>query len=163
MSSSAEAGVVDLRPTAPDDILALFRMESDPDARHMSAFGNPEMSSFPEYRARWERMIADEGTVTRTVMWNGQVAGYVLEFLLFKKPSVGYWIDKELWGRGIATRALSAFLLIVRIRPLFARVAKDNLGSRKVLERCGFSIVGEDKGFAPFRGKDVEEFIYQLG
>lgn len=46
--------------------------------------------------------------------------------------------------------------------PLYARAAKDNLGSLKVLERCGFKITGEDSGYANARGKDVEEFIFTL-
>lgn len=41
-------------------------------------------------------------------------------------------------------------------------VAKDNLASLRVLEKCGFAISGEQKGFANARGKDVEEYILEL-
>ena len=47
-------------------------------------------------------------------------------------------------------------------RPLFARAAKDNVGSMRVLEKCGFTIAGEDKGFSNTRGEEVEEFILEL-
>jgi RimJ/RimL family protein N-acetyltransferase len=57
---------------------------------------------------------------------------------------------------------LSAFLEYIKIRPLYARAAKDNLPSIRVLEKCGFKIISEDKGFSNARGKVVEEFILSL-
>src|SRR2546427_11850637 len=75
---------------------------------------------------------------------------------------VGYWLGKEYWGRGIATRALSIFLDQVKMRPLYARVAKHNGASIRVLEKCGFKIIGHDKGF-PFEGQEIEEVIMELG
>lgn len=77
-------------------------------------------------------------------------------------PEVSYWIGKPYWGRGIATAALRAFLLEVTARPMYARAAKDHLASLRVLEKCGFTIVGEDKGFAEARGEEGEEFLLQL-
>ncbi|MGN6801415.1 MAG: GNAT family N-acetyltransferase [Ginsengibacter sp.] len=73
-----------------------------------------------------------------------------------------YWIDKSFWGKGIATTALKNLLVIVNTRPIFGRVAFDNFGSQKVLEKCGFVRIGSDKGFANARKKDIEEFIYKL-
>jgi RimJ/RimL family protein N-acetyltransferase len=78
------------------------------------------------------------------------------------QPEVTYWIGKEYWGNGVATRALSAFLESARVRPLHARAAKDNVASLRVLEKCGFVITGEDKGFSNARGEEVEEFILTL-
>ncbi|HKB46638.1 MAG TPA: GNAT family protein [Ktedonobacterales bacterium] len=51
---------------------------------------------------------------------------------------------------------------MVTLRPLFARAAKDNAASLRVLEKCGFTIVGEGKGFANARGAEVEEFVLRL-
>jgi RimJ/RimL family protein N-acetyltransferase len=96
------------------------------------------------------------------VLWNAQIVGSVHQFPLFQKPSVSYWISREVWGKGIATRALEALLRESAVRPLYARVAEDNLASRKVLEKCGFRVVGEDKGFARFRGAEIKELIYQF-
>ena len=45
---------------------------------------------------------------------------------------------------------------------LYACVAKDNSASIRVLEKCGFTISGEDKGFSNARGEEVEEFILKL-
>lgn len=79
-------------------------------------------------------------------------------------PSDGLpWIGKEYWGKGIATRALAELLDHVKVRPRYARAAKDNIASIRALEKCGFAITGEGKGFSNARGVEVEEFILQLG
>jgi RimJ/RimL family protein N-acetyltransferase len=71
---------------------------------------------------------------------------------------VGYWIGSEYWGKGIATRALAAFLEHDRTRPLHARVAKHNVASVRVLEKCGFTVIGEGTG-----DDGVEELVLELG
>jgi len=162
MPHEPPVGTVTIRPTTPRDARLLYRIESDPIARHMAAFGGEEPASLAAYQARWERMLADPAVVARTVLWNGRIVGSVLQFELLQKPSVAVWIDREVWGRGVATRALSRFLRDIPVRPLYARVAKDNRGSRTVVERCGFKVVGEDRGFARLRGTDLEELIYRL-
>jgi len=76
---------------------------------------------------------------------------------------VTYWLGKQFWGTGLATRALSAFLAHANpTRPISACAAKDNIGSLRVLERCGFKIIGENRGFAIARGKQIEEFLLEL-
>jgi RimJ/RimL family protein N-acetyltransferase len=75
---------------------------------------------------------------------------------------VGYWLGKPFWGQGIATAALRALLLEVRNRPLYARVAKDNLASLAVLTKGGFTVIGEDIGFANARGQEIEEWLLRL-
>ena len=73
-----------------------------------------------------------------------------------------YWIDRKFWKQGIASTALKEFLQIELTRPIFGRVAFDNFGSQKVLEKCGFVKIGLDKGFANARQTEIEEFIYKL-
>lgn len=65
--------------------------------------------------------------------------------------------------RGIATAALRAFLDDVPARPLHAHVVKSNVASLKVLERCGFSIVGDDRVPAPPHGEPAGELFLRLG
>ena len=48
------------------------------------------------------------------------------------------------------------------MRPIYARVAKDNVGSRRVLEKCGFQVIGESTGYANARGEEVEELLLEL-
>ena len=74
---------------------------------------------------------------------------------------VGYWLGKEYWGSGIATLAVAEYIRTVTTRPLYAHVAQHNIGSRRVLEKCGFKVIGEDSYTNP-AGVDVEEFILKL-
>ena len=62
--------------------------------------------------------------------------------------------------RPIATRALAAFLRIVNERPLHAHVAKHNVASIRVLEKCGFKLEGEES--VEFDGKDIAELVLIL-
>jgi RimJ/RimL family protein N-acetyltransferase len=73
------------------------------------------------------------------------VAGSVLSFVRDGQRQVGYWIAREHWGKGVATAALTQLLGEVCERPLFARVAAGNHGSLRVLEKCGFQSVGEER------------------
>ena len=108
-------------------------------------------------------ILADETIIIQTILFDGQVAGHILSHVWFGEPEVSYWLGKEFWGKGIAAMALLEFLKQVTIRPLYARVAKDNIASIRVLEKCGFTIFSQDKGFSNARNQEVEEFILQLG
>jgi RimJ/RimL family protein N-acetyltransferase len=77
---------------------------------------------------------------------------------------VTYWIAREHWGKGIATKALGMFLRDARMqrRPLNASAARDNIASLRVLEQCGFVLIGYEKAFANARGKEIEEAMFVL-
>jgi RimJ/RimL family protein N-acetyltransferase len=68
---------------------------------------------------------------------------------------IGYWIGREFWGKGLATRALQELTGEVTQRPLHAWVATSNVASIRVLEKCGFVRVGSQKN-------DVEELLFEL-
>lgn len=64
---------------------------------------------------------------------------------------------------GIATQALSQFLDQVRLRLLYAHVARHNIASIRVLEKCGFTICRKSRYPSATGDGDLEEFILQLG
>lgn len=154
--------VVTLRAVVAEDLPVFFEQQLDPAAIWMVAFTPVQTDDREVFAARWLRNLDDPTRCVRTILWNGQVAGYVASFPLFGDPAVGYWLGREYWGRGVATRALAAFLEVVAERPLYARAAKDNIGSRRVLEKCGFAVIGEDRGYAHARGAEIEEFVLRL-
>jgi RimJ/RimL family protein N-acetyltransferase len=85
-------------------------------------------------------------------------------FSLYTPPAkreFGYWLGREFWGKGIATEALSQFFGVVKTRPLFAHVAKHNIASRRVLEKCGFMVIRENT-FVNRDKEEVEEFVLKL-
>ncbi len=68
-------------------------------------------------------------------------SGLSLCFQREGRDLVGYWIAKEHWGKGIASRALGLLLQEVPRRPLGAFAAKANAASVRVLERHGFKMI----------------------
>lgn len=158
----ADAPRVELRPVATTDLDAFFAYGSDPVAVDMAAFTARDPSDRAAFDAHWARILADPTTVNYTIVADGAVAGSVAAYGMGGAPEVTYWLGREFWGRGIATAALRLLLEEVAVRPLAARVVKDNIGSLRVLERCGFVITGEGTGYAAGRGKEAEEFILSL-
>ncbi len=154
---------VTLRDVMDGDLDIFFVQQQDPVALHMAAFTAKEPANKQVFIAHWSRIRADDAIMIQTILYGGQVAGHVLSFEQFGKREVSYWLGREYWGQGVATRALSLFLRLDETRPLFARAAKDNAGSVRVLQKCGYVIAGEDKGYANARGEEVEEFILRLG
>jgi RimJ/RimL family protein N-acetyltransferase len=95
-------------------------------------------------------------------MVGDRIVGSIAKFVIEDDAEITYWIDRNFWGQGIATKALKDFLAVETTRPLFGRTAFDNFGSQRVLEKCGFVKTGTDKGFANARQAEIEEFIYKL-
>lgn len=154
---------IKLREVEPDDLDIFFVHQQDSEAVYMAAFTAKDPADRAAFEAHWQRNLADEQTTNRTILVNGQVAGHVASFIMFGELEVTYWIDRAFWGQGIATRALIDFLENVqKKRPIHGRAAKDNLGSIRVLEKCGFKLIGEDKGYANARGKEISEVITVL-
>jgi len=153
---------LELRDVQPDDLESFFQYQLDPDALYMAAFTWKDPSDRAAFNARWEKILADKTILVQTILCDGQVAGSVLSYRMEGEPEVSYWLGRQFWGKGIATWALGEFLETDRSRPMYARVAKDNLASLRVLQKCGFVIQGEDKGFANAREQEVEEFILIL-
>lgn len=151
-----------LRDVYESDIPILFVQQIDPLANHMAAFTNPSLSDQVAFTEWWERILANTEVKIQVIIFNGEVAGSIVSFELFEERTIGYWLGQRYWGNGIATQAVRQFVQIETTRPLYARVAKDNLGSKRVLEKGGFVQVGEDQGFAHARGTEIEEFIFRL-
>jgi RimJ/RimL family protein N-acetyltransferase len=123
----------------------------------MAAFSSRDREAF---MAHWARIRADATTIVKTVVFHGRVAGSIVQWRQAGESRVGYWIGREYWGQGIGSTALSILVKQVKQRPLTARVAKHNAGSIRVLQKCGFTIIGEDK--FPWNGEMIEEFIMEL-
>ena len=153
---------IQLRPTTIADLDTLFEFQLDPEGRHLAAFMSQDSTNKEAYLAKYTRLLADPTVNNQTIMADSVIAGSIAKFIMGGDAEITYWIDRKFWGKGIATTALKDFLKIETTRPIFGRVAFDNLGSQKVLENCGFVKIGTDRGFANARQTEIEEFIYRL-
>jgi RimJ/RimL family protein N-acetyltransferase len=126
-----------LRDVEPGDLPFFFEHQRDPVAVALVVFRSRQRG---EFDAHWAKILADKTALTKAIVADGQVAGHIASFLRDGEREIGYWIDRALWGRGIASEALSAFLRLEQRRPLCAGVAKHNIASMRVLEKCGFRL-----------------------
>src|SRR5215218_263603 len=138
MGETAMKGRVELRDVEAEDLPLFFEHQRDPIAVALVAFRSRDRAAFDQH---WEKLLADDACLKNTIVADGQVAGNIGSWLSDGKREIGYWIDRALWGRGIATEALSAFLRLERTRPLHAAVATHNAASIRVLQKCGFTLV----------------------
>ncbi|MCP1301259.1 GNAT family N-acetyltransferase [Chryseobacterium sp. S0630] len=153
---------IKLRPTVVDDLETLFQFQLDDEANHLAAFTSKDSANKKAYIAKFTKLLADPTINNQTIIAGTVIVGSIAKFIMEGDAEITYWIDKNFWGKGIATNALKDFLVLETTRPLFGRVAFDNLGSQKVLKKCGFVKIGTDKGFANARQTEIEEFIYRL-
>jgi RimJ/RimL family protein N-acetyltransferase len=151
-----------LRNVEDSDLIIFYENQQDYDSRYMAAFISKEQDNKERFIAHWSMILNDETKTTKTIIFEDQVVGYVSTFQQSGEQEITYWIGKKYWGKGIATNAVSQFINQLKLRPLYARAAKDNIASIRVLEKCGFSICGNDIGFAYARNKEIEEVIMKL-
>lgn len=114
------------------------------------------------YINKYTKLLADPTVNNQTILLDNIIVGSIAKFVMQGDTEITYWIDRKYWGQGIATKALKELLKMETTRPIVGRVAFDNFGSQKVLEKCGFVKIGTDKGFASTRGTEIEEYTYEL-
>jgi len=147
-----------LREVVDSDLPIFFEHQRDPEALRMAAFPSRAHDAFMTH---WARLRRETSNIARTIVCDDQVAGNIGSWIAGNRRLIGYWIGREFWGRGVATAALDAFVAEIKERPLHAFVAKHNVGSIRVLQKCEFvpspdhdsSVAGED---------GIHEVLYML-
>ncbi|WP_084046000.1 GNAT family N-acetyltransferase [Deinococcus hopiensis] len=139
-----------LREVRDEDIRVFYEQQLDLEATQMAAFPSRD---WPRFSAHWARIRQRHSNELRTIEVNGEVAGNMESYEQNGRWMLGYWLGRAYWGQGVATRALQTFLAEFTQRPVFAQVAKHNVGSQRVLEKNGFRMLGEhaveSDGFLP--------------
>lgn len=151
-----------IRKSSIADLEKLFVFQLDEEANYMASFTSKDPTDKKAYLEKWTKLLIDKTINMQTIICNGDIVGSVVKYEVGGVPEITYWIGKAFWRRGIATKALQEFLMIEKARPIFGRVAFDNFGSQKVLEKCGFQKISIGKGFANARGVEIEEIIFKL-
>jgi RimJ/RimL family protein N-acetyltransferase len=156
-----------LRDILGSDLAVFFAQQCDAEAIAMAAFTAKDPMDRDAFLAHWDKIWMDETVAIQTIVHNHRVIGHVMSYLDEEEDcrcEVTYWLGKEFWGRGLASRALGEFLVsLEQTRPLYARTARDNMASRRVLEKNGFPVIGESMGFANARGEEIAELLWKLG
>ena len=145
-----------LRPVRDEDLPVLWAQLTDQELQHMAAVTREYHYDRAAFDRHCARVRANGAITVRTVLADGEVAGYIAVFGAAPDREVTYVIGRPYWGRGIATAALAEMVRVERSRPLHAVVATDNVGSARVLQKCGFAVTHASRGFARARGHEIE-------
>ena len=148
-----------LRDVDAADLDAFYEQQLDPEATAMALFPARDRETFD---AHWRNTLADPSLTKKTIVHEGRVAGNALCWEADNRRFVGYWLGREFWGKGLATLALAELTQEVRERPLHAWVATSNVGSIRVLEKCGFARIDSRAEHDERLGHEVEELLYEL-
>lgn len=150
---------VSIRNVERDDLPRIYEFQIDPESNRIavtiprSAYG---------FGAHWENALRDPNVTAKAILVGDELVGCISCFKMDGLDSVGYWLGREFWGRGIASRALELLLTEVSVRPLFARVATSNRASLRVLQKCGFVVERVQLSPADDRYPECEEALLIL-
>lgn len=145
-----------LRDVLPDDLPIFFAHQQEPAANAMAGFPPRDR---PSFMAHWAKILADPANITQTIVYDGQVVGHIACYPQDGQAHIGYWLGQAFWGSGIASSALRLFVHGLHVRPLYAYVARQNVASLRVLQKCGFAIIEELSATAEH---PVEELFLRL-
>ncbi|MFC4453674.1 GNAT family N-acetyltransferase [Deinococcus sonorensis] len=123
------APVVTIRKVQDRDLEAFFGQQQDPDARYLAAFVTDHPDDRAAFDRHWQRLRTDPELTVRIIVYAGRTAGHLGAFDRDGEREVTYWLDRAIWGRGVATEALRQFLEVEQQRPLYARVVEDHIAS----------------------------------
>ena len=135
-----------LRRALPEDVEAMHRIMSDPVA--MRYWSTPPHVERDE-TASWLASMIEDNPSERDdfiVTLDGAVLGKLGAWRL---PEIGFLIDPNHWGQGIASEAMVAFIdrrRAIGSTELTADVDPRNQGSLRLLERHGFIETGRAAG-----------------
>jgi RimJ/RimL family protein N-acetyltransferase len=153
---------VALRSVEDSDLDALFDHMRDPESVQMAAFTAKDPNDREAFDTHMSKVRTAHDTILRAVTRDGHLVGSIGSFVMEGDSEITYWIDRSVWGQGVAGQALALFLDIVGVRPVYARAASDDLGSLRVLQKAGFTIIGTEISYASARDAEIEETILRL-
>jgi ribosomal-protein-alanine N-acetyltransferase len=112
---------------------------------------------------------AAEGRTYSYLMWHGSTVvgrGMITNIVRAHMHSavVGYWIDREHQGQGLATtftEHLVRVALEIGLHRLEAGTMVDNVASQRVLERTGFSRIGVAEKLLYIQGEWRDHVLFQ--
>lgn len=134
--------MIRLRTIVESDLSVFFEQQRESEACRMAAFPPRDCASFFSH---WKnKILGDESVPAFAIDVEGQTAGYVLSWKDGDRRLVGFWLGQAFWNQGIATRAVGEYLRDVTERPLYAHVARENIASIRVLEKCGFVVMSAE-------------------
>jgi ribosomal-protein-alanine N-acetyltransferase len=155
-----------LRPLETADAEELARLLSA-NRVFMAPYGPERPEGFFTVEAQRERLVAaeylfgifDEGALAGTIALSNLVRD------VFQSASLGYWVDCERNGRGLATRGVGAIVEFafaeLGLHRLEAATLVDNIASIRVLEKNHFAHIGIAPHYLRIAGAWRDHLLFQ--
>lgn len=153
---------VALRSLDDADLDVLFELMRDLESVWMAAFTAKDPNDRKAFDAHMAKVLSTPDVTMRAITRDGRLVGSIASFIIDGETEITYWIDRSVWGQGVASRALAQFLQTLATRPIYARAASDNIGSLKVLQKAGFEAIGTEVSYASGRDAEIDETILRL-
>jgi [ribosomal protein S5]-alanine N-acetyltransferase len=141
-------GIV-LRPWAISDALKLAIIANNKKIAENVRDGFPFPYSVKDAQ-EWLNIVLPENNPPRffAIISDRQLVGsigIITKTNIYRKNiEIGFFISEDFWGKGIATKAIKAATSYAfrdfDIARVYAEVFSDNAGSRRALEKAGFSL-----------------------
>ncbi len=100
--------------------------------------------------------------VSACIFYNNKICGLISLIKIdrrYKNLEIGYWLDQDLQGKGIITKCCEKFIhhafTKMEMNRLVIRTHKDNIRSKNIPKRLGFTYEGTQREVAKLH----EEFI----
>jgi len=151
-----------LRLVIDSDLPIFFKHQQHQPALHMAAFVHEDPSDRAHFDAHWGKLMGSSKILKRSIIADKQLVGHIMSFEMDGDREITYWIDHHHWGKGIASEALRLFLDCETTRPLYGRSATDNKASIHSMEKNGFVLIANERGFANARGEEIDEVVMKL-
>ncbi len=162
---------VRLRPAVIADAAAAYRLVTDDRILRWLLWDGPDAeSSMTDVFGRWQRQLRRGEDYNFAIERRdepgiiGCIGPRLVEHPL--QADVGYWLGVPFWNRGYMTEAIGLvshfsfeYLGVVRV---YATVMVGNDGSRRALEKNGFSLDGRLRSHALKRGEWRDEWFLSL-
>ncbi|QDK70101.1 GNAT family N-acetyltransferase [Lactococcus protaetiae] len=154
---------ISLRTMTKEDLPIFYSWQLDESSRFQAAFMPEEKpESFDEFSKKWEQRFDDSTINAYVITLDEKSVGMVGKYEQDELPEITYWIDRAFADQGITTEAVRLLIEKIKIRPIFASVAFDNIASKRVLEKNGFVSTDSLMSYASARQNEITECIYKL-
>lgn len=142
-----------LRKLRRDDALAMFNnWDNDPEvAKYTLWVAHENVEVTKKLVDKWLDDYKDDKTIRYviTLKDNDEPIG-AIDVVNYHNnvPEIGYCLSRKCWGKGYMTEACNAFidyLFSLGHKSILIRADERNIGSLKVIEKCGFKFTHKEK------------------
>lgn len=161
---------VSLKSFTPDDIPRITELANNKLISNnlRDYFPNPYSTADAEFFI--EMINKQNPTENHAIYWGAELVGNIgihpFNDIYRFGGELGYWLGVEYWGNGIMTQAVPQILKYgfekMKLRRIQAGVFDFNIGSIKVLEKCGLKLEARSKDKVYKLGSFHDELLYGI-